>query len=70
MDVVESNVVSELGIFGWALFGYESDASTESRKLRLEEGSGGYLLRTKGEDSDEGGVATGFSVLDSVVLVD
>jgi len=27
-------------------------------------------LRTKGEDSDEGGVATGFSVLDSIILVD
>lgn len=28
-----------------------------------------YLLRTKGRESDEGGVAVGFSVLDSVVLV-
>lgn len=69
-DVVKSNVVSELGIFGWALFGYENDGGSEGRKLRLKEGSGGYLLRTKGEDSDEGGVATGFSVLDSIILVD
>jgi glutathione synthetase len=67
VDIVKSNVVSELGIFGWALFGYDD---TKSRKLRLDEGSGGYLLRTKGEDSDEGGVATGFSVLDSIILVD
>jgi glutathione synthase len=29
---------------------------------------GGYLLRTKGKDSDEGGVAAGFSSLDSVIL--
>ncbi|KIM29963.1 hypothetical protein M408DRAFT_328409 [Serendipita vermifera MAFF 305830] len=69
-EPVRANVVCELGIFGWALFGYESDPSTDGKKLKLEEGSGGYLLRTKGEDSDEGGVATGFSVLDSVILVD
>jgi hypothetical protein len=29
---------------------------------------GGYLLRTKGKDSDEGGVAAGFSSLDSLIL--
>ena len=59
---VLANVVSELGTFGWALLGTSG--------VELREGSGGYLLRTKGEDSDEGGVATGFSVLDSIVLVD
>jgi glutathione synthase len=36
----------------------------------VEEKTVGWLLRTKGRDSDEGGVAAGFSVLDSVVLVD
>ena len=69
-EPVRASVVSELGIFGWALFGFQSDSSTDGERLKLEEGSGGYLLRTKGEDSDEGGVATGFSVLDSVILVD
>jgi hypothetical protein len=29
----------------------------------------GWLLRTKGQDVDEGGVASGWAVLDSVVLV-
>ncbi|KAL2409309.1 Glutathione synthetase GSH2 [Exophiala dermatitidis] len=29
---------------------------------------GGYLLRTKGKESDEGGVAAGFSSLDSLIL--
>jgi hypothetical protein len=29
----------------------------------------GWLVRTKGTESDESGVAVGFSVLDSVVLV-
>lgn len=58
---VRADVVSELGIFGWALFG-------GGEVVREEEV--GWLLRTKGRDSDEGGVAAGFSVLDSVLLVD
>ncbi|KAG5641608.1 hypothetical protein DXG03_004645 [Asterophora parasitica] len=54
------DVVSELGIFGWALFGGKDEDITEK--------GAGWLVRTKGKDSDEGGVATGFSVLDSVLL--
>lgn len=34
----------------------------------LHNEQGGYLLRTKGKDSDEGGVASGFSSLDSLIL--
>lgn len=34
----------------------------------LHNEEGGYLLRTKGKDSDEGGVAAGFSSLDSLIL--
>jgi len=60
---VKTEVVSELGIFGWALFG------EEERKV-VKEVEAGWLVRTKGKDSDEGGVATGFSVLDSIILVD
>lgn len=58
----KAEVVSELGIFGWALFG--------EKKQKVEEKEGGWLVRTKGRESDEGGVAVGFSVLDSVLLVD
>lgn len=57
---VKADVVSELGIFGWALF---SAAGVKEKEV-------GWLVRTKGRESDEGGVATGFSVLDSVVLID
>ena len=57
---IKTEVISELGIFGWALFGGET----------LIEKEGGWLVRTKGKESDEGGVAAGFSVLDSVLLVD
>jgi glutathione synthetase len=58
---VKTKVVNELGVFGWALFGAEGEVT---------EGGAGWLVRTKNEGSDEGGVVAGFSVLDSVVLVD
>jgi glutathione synthase len=59
---VRTEVVSELGIFGWALFG--------ARKEDIKEKEVGWLVRTKGKDNNEGGVAAGFSVLDSLVLID
>ncbi|KAF5360179.1 hypothetical protein D9758_011332 [Tetrapyrgos nigripes] len=65
-SLVEMEVMSELGIFGWALFG---DGVGESEG-KVREKEVGWLVRTKGKDSNEGGVATGFSVLDSLVLVD
>jgi glutathione synthase len=61
-ETVRVDVVSELGIFGWALFG-GADGAVEEKEV-------GWLVRTKGKDSNEGGVATGFSVLDSILLVD
>ncbi|KAF8511005.1 hypothetical protein BU17DRAFT_77590 [Hysterangium stoloniferum] len=57
---VKADVVSELGIFGWALFGEGKTVEKEA----------GWLVRTKGRESDEGGVAVGFSVLDSIVLTE
>lgn len=61
-SVAKGEIVSELGIFGWTLFGAQGST------LKQEEA--GWLVRTKGKESDEGGVAVGFSVLDSVLLVD
>jgi len=58
---VKASTVSELGIFGWALFGCDQV---------MAEQEAGWLVRTKGKESNEGGVATGFSVLDSLLLVD
>lgn len=59
-------VVSELGIFGWCLF-----RRSEYGKAGVQgEKTVGWLVRTKGKESDEGGVASGFSVLDSLFLVD
>ena len=59
---IKTDVVSELGIFGWALFGGPLKS--------VEEKQVGWLVRTKGKESNEGGVATGFSVLDSLLLED
>ena len=42
---VKARVMSELGVFGWALFG-------EGREVREEQV--GWLVRTKAEDVDEG----------------
>ncbi|KAF8315572.1 glutathione synthase [Clavulina sp. PMI_390] len=58
---VESSTISELGIYGWSLF-------TTSSSI-VASGSGGWLLRTKGAESNEGGVAVGISVLDAPLLI-
>ena len=51
-DARKADVVSELGIYGVSLFG------GEAKPVSLE---AGFLLRTKGRESDEGGVAIGES---------
>lgn len=53
--------ISELGIYG-IFVGDGSDTTLINREA-------GYLLRTKPNGVDEGGVAAGFSVLSSVVLI-
>jgi glutathione synthase len=58
---IKTTVVSELGIFGWVLF--------DGSKKHINQQDVGWLVRTKGKESNEGGVATGFSVLDSLLLV-
>lgn len=64
--VLAKDTVSELGVYGAVLFQTtETDTPVEIKHHQ----SGGYLLRTKGRDSDEGGVAVGFSVIDSPFLI-
>ncbi|KEP51202.1 eukaryotic glutathione synthase, ATP-binding domain protein [Rhizoctonia solani 123E] len=60
-QAVKKDTVSELGVFGWSLFGGKDNAVNESTV--------GWLVRTKGRESDEGGVAVGYSVIDSLTLV-
>jgi glutathione synthase len=56
----EGGVVSELGIYGTCIW-------DDKEILHNEEA--GYLLRTKGDKSEEGGVAAGYGCMDSVTLV-
>ena len=58
-EMVALETLSELGIYG----GYVRVGEAVTRNAH-----GGHLLRTKAATSDEGGVAAGFAVLDSVVL--
>ena len=114
-EVVESNTVNELGIYGVCLWKDPSIKAVEPESQRssvvtMEEDDddipvfdeyrpenlvkdedkemvipptpqrprpeilvneeAGWLLRTKGRDSDEGGVATGFACVDSICLVE
>lgn len=59
-EVLRGNVISELGIYGTILW-------DNAGKIHHNE-HGGWLLRTKGKEVNEGGVAAGFSSLDSVLL--
>lgn len=78
-----ARVISELGIYGVVLLREDVDDGTaaaaaarggggESGNNRAEllvNETVGHLLRTKPVESDEGGVATGYSVIDSPLLV-
>ncbi|OAX83008.1 glutathione synthetase [Emergomyces africanus] len=59
--VLSGPVISELGVFGTVLWRDDGEL--------VHNEQGGWLLRTKGRESDEGGVAAGFSSLDSLVLL-
>jgi glutathione synthase len=58
-------VICELGVYGTALW-----RRTDQGMELLENDEAGYLLRTKSNQSDEGGVVAGFGSVDSVCLVD
>ncbi|KAM7192538.1 hypothetical protein V8F33_008299 [Rhypophila sp. PSN 637] len=58
----QGGVICELGIYGTCLW---NSTSGEILHNKLA----GYLLRTKGDQSEEGGVAAGFGCMDSVALV-
>ncbi|KAJ3290546.1 hypothetical protein HDU79_003161 [Rhizoclosmatium sp. JEL0117] len=60
-EILDAEVVSELGIYGIWISGEGS--------VVYKNEVAGHLLRTKVADSNEGGVAAGFAVLDSPLLV-
>ncbi|KAJ6844449.1 glutathione synthetase, chloroplastic [Iris pallida] len=55
----QENAISELGVYG---------AYLRNRDKVIMNQECGYLMRTKVSSSDEGGVAAGFAVLDSIYL--
>ncbi|KAI1094420.1 glutathione synthase [Rostrohypoxylon terebratum] len=55
-------VICELGIYGTCIWDQQS-------RVILHSEQAGYLLRTKGDQSEEGGVAAGFGCMDSCALV-
>lgn len=62
-QLTETMTVSELGI-------YSSVFIDTSSKEILENWTYGRLLRTKSVESDEGGINTGFSVIDQPWLIE
>ena len=61
-QVATITTISELGIYGV----FVGDGSSDTPPMLNQ--AAGYLLRTKPLGVDEGGVATGYSVLNSIVL--
>jgi len=60
-DCFEDLTISELGIYG---------AYLRNKDKVILNNQSGYLMRTKVSSSNEGGVAAGFAVLDSILLTD
>ena len=58
----QGGVICELGVYGTCLW-------DQATKEVLHNEEAGYLLRTKGDQSEEGGVAAGFGSMDSCRLV-
>lgn len=67
-EVQKGGVICELGIYGVCLW-KNGDGAGSAGEI-LENLDAGYLLRTKGDQSEEGGVAAGFGAVDSCCLVE
>lgn len=66
-EVKSGQVIGELGVYGVCL--WRNGEGSRGGEV-LENWEAGYLLRTKGRESEEGGVAAGFGAVDSACLVD
>ncbi|KAL9102234.1 MAG: hypothetical protein Q9163_002594 [Psora crenata] len=64
-EVQSGEVIGELGVYGVCLW---TSRDTQGVTVPvLENKEAGFLLRTKGRESEEGGVAAGFGAVDSVI---
>jgi len=66
-ELQKGGVICELGVYGACLWRHGKDGH---KGEILENWEAGYLLRTKGDQSEEGGVAAGFGAVDSCCLID
>ena len=67
-EVKSGEVIGELGVYGVCL--WRHGQGEKGGPDVLENWEAGHLLRTKGRESEEGGVAAGFGAVDSVCLID
>jgi glutathione synthetase len=67
-ELHKGGVIGELGVYGVCLWRNGSDGGDTGEILHNWEA--GYLLRTKGDQSEEGGVVAGFGAVDSCCLVE
>ena len=68
-EVKSGEVIGELGVYGVCLWRNGKDKDQDKAEI-VENFEAGHLLRTKGRESEEGGVAAGFGSVDSVCLMD
>jgi glutathione synthase len=66
--IESGGVICELGVYGVCLWEHGTQPVDGNRGV-IHNSLAGYLLRTKGDQSEEGGVAAGFGALDSLCLV-
>ena len=66
-ELQKGEVICELGVYGACVW---RDGEKDGEREVLENFEAGYLLRTKGAGSSEGGVAAGFGCVDSCCLID
>ena len=70
-EIQRGGVIGELGVYGVCLWKNRINGGMHTGVAQtLQNYEAGYLLRTKGDQSEEGGVAAGFGAVDSVCLVD
>ena len=84
-EIRSGDVINELGIYGACVWDAKALSSTETladskyssftlnggqqHMIDFVDENAGFLLRTKGRESEEGGIAAGFGALDSPCLV-
>lgn len=70
-ETLGGGVIGELGVYGTVLWrDGEGDQRGKGIQAIISNEESGWLLRTKGRASEEGGVAAGFGSVDGVLLVD